>query len=571
MPNFIALSFFWWALAAYLLLVVVSHLAWWSKRSYFPNIHLCSDAHDRFHLSQQEKQRDLGDDPKEWAKAGERFWHVIGLHLISQVPEELSIAGFFCTIAWPVFVLLNILLLAQVVGTQVGEGGGVWEIYPFGTYGAIPLVTATLYAVAQTVAGIMYGESKDKKRYLALLFLVLAILLEGGLAVYRAWLIRGGGTTAGANLVDNSLASQFGVVVGAFFGIFFPATHAALGYVAFPKFVVPIVRYAIRLSGGLLMLVWSAANYLLLAWHSVHPKDYPEWLKSNPQWDPTKTVVISPEEKAHWDDQRRLLVNATALYGDLKLLLDDLPATPATVDKALEESKKLLKHWKEVVTNANQELAKATELEPQASMPTAVSGGTDVARLGPLQRLANSHNLLNTAIKHIRENEIELDQEAKTEGRRVLMLMETCRADLVRLQRRLEEIKAIAHFGIDADGLLKNCETLLAILEETFHGIPEPKPGHFRWPDYAVLKDKVSQCRAAYDILKERWGKEKPVIPPAAELKARRDELDALTNLTQAYTDASKSLYESKQMATERLKRVEGRPRWFYWLADRIA
>jgi hypothetical protein len=151
------------------------------------------------------------------------------------------------------------------------------------------------------------------------------------------------------------------------------------------------------------------------------------------------------------------------------------------------------------------------------------------------------------------------------------MLMETCRADLVRLQRRLEEIKTIANFGIDSDGLLKNCETMLAILVETFRGIPEPPPGHFRFPDYAVLKDRISHCQAAYDLLKERWGKEKPVIPPAAELKARRDELDALADLTQAYTDASKSLYETKQIANERLKRVEGRPRWFYWLADRFA
>jgi len=571
MPDFFGIGILWWALSAYLVLILVAHVAWWSRRNYFPNLDLCSDAHDRFHLSQKEKAA-IEDDPKQVQAAGERFWHTIGVRLISQVPEELSITGFLCTLAWPVFILLNILLLAQVVGTQVsGGGGGVFEIYPFGTYDAISLVTAALYAVAQTVFGIMYGESKDKKRYLALLFLVLAILLEGGLAVYRAWLLRGGGAPGGANLVDNSLGSQFGVAVGAFFGILFPATHAALGYVAFPKFVVPAIRYAARFGGGLLMLMWSAVNYLLLAWHPVHPKDYWEWIDENEPQRRTKTRIITPEEQAHWDDQRRLFANATALYGYLNLLLDDLPSTPATVDKVIEESKTLLNRWKGVVSAANRELSEASKLFSDAALPQELNGEGELTRLEPLYRLAKSHDRLVEAVNHIREEEIQLNQEAQTEGKRVLMLMETCRTDLIRLQRRLEEIKTSAHFGANADGLLKNCETLLKILLETFNGIPEPPRGNFRWPDYAVLKDKIAQCHAAYDVLKDRWEKEKPVIPQPSDLKARRDELDALADLTKAYSEASDSLEEAKKIATERLKRVEGRPRWFYWVADRIA
>src|ERR1035441_10490814 len=140
MTQVIGLGIVWWALGAYLLLVLVSHMAWWSKRAYFPNADLCSGAQDRFRLSQKEKG-DLAEDPQKLAKAEGRFWHVIAIKMISNVPEELEITGFFAALVWPFIVLLNILLLAQVVGTLVGEGGGQWEVYPFGTYGAIPVLT----------------------------------------------------------------------------------------------------------------------------------------------------------------------------------------------------------------------------------------------------------------------------------------------------------------------------------------------------------------------------------------------------------------------------------------------
>jgi hypothetical protein len=488
----------------------------------------------------------------------ERFWHVMAARLISQVPPEMSIPGFFSTLAWPIFVLLNILLLAQVVGTQVGEGGGVWEIYPFGTYGSIALVTATLYAVAQTVAGIMYGESKDKKRYLALLFLALAILLEGGLAVYRSWLIKGGGTVAGVNLVDHSLASQFGLVVGAFFGIFFPATHAALGYVAFPRFVVPVVRYAFRFSGGCALLIWSAANYFLLAWHPVHPKDW---------------IEVPQNEKALWDEQLRLTANANGLSGDLKLLLDDLPATPATVLRLIEQARELRTRWIAMAEDANRILAEATTLTVKARAAAASNGGlaTDRGRLEPLYQLASSHDQLVNAVEQIRKRENELDLDDKQQGEILLKRTETCRTGLAKLQQRLEAIQAMAHQGMDADGLLGGCANSLNSLADAFRTIPEPPPGHLRFPDYQKLRDLVKHCQSAYSRLKERWSAAKPVIPAADELKLQRDQLESIAKLTEIYAEASKSLFEAKEMALERLRRVEGRPRWFYWLADRIA
>jgi hypothetical protein len=544
------------AVTAYVFVVILSQLAWWSKKAYFPSLELCTRAHDRFHLSHKERE-ELGDDPAAIAAAQERFWHVIAARLISQVPEELSISGFFCTLAWPLFVLLNILLLAQVVGTMVGEGGGVWEIYPFGTYGAIPLVTATLYALAQTVAGIMYGESKDKKRYLALAFLTLAILLEGGLAIYRAALIREGGTAAGVNLVDHSLESQFGLVVGGFFGIFFPATHAALGYVAFPKFIVPVIRYGFRLSGGIFMLLWSAANYVSLAWHPQHPRDW---------------VVVPGSERALWDEQRRLLANANTLAADLKLLADDLPSTPGTVVQLLYEARALRSRWIAITAEANELLSKATNLSFAAAMAASGDGGKATApRLTPLYRLADSHDKLMRAIESIQTGENELHLDGQPQGQVILKRLATCRVDLIKLQQRLETIQGMAHQGMDADGLLGGCKNALSNLSKAFDAIPEPAPGDLRFPDYQKLRDLVARCQAAYERLTDRWRKTKPAIPPADELKARRDELDSLSDLTQTYTDTSKSLFETKEILLEELKRVERRPSWFYWLADRIA
>lgn len=543
-------------LLVYLLFVLISQVVWWLKQAYFPNIDLCCGAHDRFHLSRQEKLN-LKGDLQAVAAEHERFWHVMAARLMSQVPPELSIPGFFSAVAWPIFVLLNILLLAQVVGTQVGEGGGVWEIYPFGTYGSIALVTAILYAVAQTVAGIMYGESKDKKRYLALLFLALAILLEGGLAVYRSWLIKGGGTAAGVNLVDHSLASQFGLVVGAFFGIFFPATHAALGYVAFPRFLVPVVRYTFRFCGGCALLVWSAANYFLLAWHPVHPKDW---------------IEVPQKEKALWDEQQRLMANANSLAGDLKLLLDDLLSTPATILRLVEQAKQLRAHWVAMAEEANRIVAQATSLTVKARAAVASNGSftTTLARLEPLYQLASSHDQLVDAVEQIRKRENELDLDGKQQGEILLKRTETCLASLAKLQQRLEAIQAMAHQGMDADCLLSGCANSLNSLIEAFRTIPEPQPGHLRFPDYQKLRDLVKNCQSAYGRLQERWSEVKPVIPPADELRFQRDQLESIAKLTEIYSEASKSLFEAKEIASERLRRVECRPRWFYWLADWI-
>jgi hypothetical protein len=660
-------------MAAYILLVLVAHIAWWSKRTYFPNQALCEEAHDRFHLSIKEKEgfgkgsEDLKDEAQDAEQDGgnpersekpnlskdydkakkqaeERFWHSIAFRLISQVPGELSISGFFCALVWPVFVILNVLLLAQVVGTQVGEGGGVVDIHPFGAYGAIPLVTAILYAVAQTVFGIMYGEAdkKDKKRYLALILLVMAVLLEGGLAVYRAWLIRGGDATAGANLVDSTLAGRFGLVVGAFFGIFFPATHAALGFVGFPHFLRPFIRYALQVAGGICLLALAVGNYLLLAWHPIHPKDFdgferqrreeeeklakeqqagdkPEGEKQ-PEDTPGARVVLeaSSEENQYAVQQIKLTDLANSLSDNLGALLGRLPVDVADVKKTVQEAADLRLNWSEIAGRARQLVAAASKLdaeklaamasklsaahpEAEASNPAAEPPETDASRsseedaermrkqailkeaiekgrtrLGPLFKVASSYDKLQSAIDAIGALEHELYwQQAKTQGQRILDDVERHQKALPELGNRLAELRKFAKPGLDPGVLLRLCETSLDNLKAQFAAIPKPEATNFvRYERHANLAPLVDTCEVLLDELKKRVlaANAGPDVPTVESLDALKGELDAIPEkLSGAYVSALRALAEAKKAAQENQKRVEGRPRWFYRLADLVA
>jgi hypothetical protein len=197
MVAFGDIGLLWWLLAAFGFFVLVSHVAWWSKKAYFPNQDFCAAFHRRVHLSKTDQKEKTEEEQAEMEK---RFWHRMGISLISAVPPELEISGFFAALFWPLVVLLNLFLLAQVLPVAVGEGsgGGVIELHPFGIYGAIPLLAALLYSFTQTAFGIICGEARDKKKkYLFFLLLTTSVLAEGGLSVYRAWLIQGGGDKLG--------------------------------------------------------------------------------------------------------------------------------------------------------------------------------------------------------------------------------------------------------------------------------------------------------------------------------------------------------------------------------------
>ena len=654
MTGFVEFGVVWWALAAFVLLVLVSHVAWWSRKDYFPNRALGEDAHDRFHLSTIEKES-LGGNKTAEKLAEERFWHSIAFHLMSQV-GDLSVEGFFCALVWPVFVLLNVLLLAQVVGTMVGGGGGVVDISPFGTYSAIPLVTAVLYALAQSVFGVMYGETdkKDKKRYVALMLVVLAILLEGGLAVYRAWLIRGGDVTAGANLIDSTLAGRFGLVAGAFFGIFFPSAHAALGYVGFPQFVRPASRYVLRLTGGLSVLVLAAVNYFLLAWHPVHPRDRAEEdrlaeeakrtaqkekdeeakrarqreeeeeAKRRAQREEDEAEAarqaaelkriqdsLTPEEKQYWIQQLNLADEARDLSGKLEDLYASLPSTPAEVKKTLDAAANLRQRWSQIAGDASDLVADASKLDAdqlavmaaklaashssaEALNSVAVQPGATEAsmlsheelrqkavldeaiekgksRLGSLYMVAHSHDKLGLAIKAISQLQRDLYwKQAKIEGRDILDEVKKLRSEFPEMERLLKaRDPAGSELGLEMRSNLYKAR--LDRLNQDFAAIPLPDNGSPRFWDYQRLVPLIDKCKILFKGLDEKMNAGLSIQAERA-LQATKEKLDAIPeDLSGAYLTTLRSLGEAKKMANDRLKKVEGRPRWFYRLTDLVA
>jgi len=639
--------------ALFFLLVLVSHALWWSKGKYFPSKAICDAAHDRLHLSDKTKS-ELASLPAGVAlttreKAEERFWHDIAIHMLAQVPSELSVSGFFSAIVWPVFVLLNVLLLAQVVGTMVGMGGGVIDINPFGTYSAIPLVTAVLYAVAQSVFGIMYGEmdKKDKKRYLVLALLLLAILLEGGLAVYRAWLIAQGNPDVhpGDNMIDNFLGSRFGLVVGGFFGILFPAAHAALGYVGFPQFVRPVIRYAFHAAGGACVLFIALASYLLLAWHPIHPKDDPKrddqevakWIENEvekrtkegieewkqrelpgiideaikksqeehppaPSAPPPMPDDLSKEEEQRWTQVARLRDEAKELATELETFQVRLPVNPQTIIETLAEAERQSNDWFRIARHGKQLAAEASKLDPdklalrvasfeeqhrpedasseeppaaqvrvgdveakqeQAVLEKAIAKGKML--LGPLYVLANAHDKLVSALNSVESLRTGMWERAQSEGKALLKQMETQRqvfAELVDVLRT----KEIGRPGMKQEKLIELRDGTLNRLKKNFSELERPD---FRSPlrlDFDTLEGLIEKCGTLMRDI------ESVTVPTGAELQAMKRNLENKPKeLTRAYLGALKLLDRTEGTIKERIERVEGRPRWFYRLADLVA
>lgn len=646
------------AAAIVLLLVLVSHVLWWRKDAYFPSASICGGAHDRFHFSNKAKKQiaGLAEDSAEIIrlKGEERFWHNIAFRLLAQVPPELSISGFFSAIVWPVFVLLNVLLLAQVVGTMVGVGGGVIDINPFGTYSAIPLVTAVLYAVAQSVFGIMYGETdrKDKKRYVALALLLLAILLEGGLAVYRAWLIAQGNPDVhpGDNMIDNFLGGRFGLVVGGFFGILFPAAHAALGYVAFPQFVRPAIRYAFHAVGGVCVLFLALVNYLLLAWHPIHPKDrddediekrieeevkkrtseaiqqsnldaIEEWKKSElpeiiaearQQWEqerqqpppaqPSDILLaenLSEEEKRQWFQIARLRDEAKDLSAELEQLQVRLPVNPQTILDTLAKADQLRDDWLRVAWDGKQLLVEASKLNPdslalkvadfelqhgadhaqseeapaastqtldaedsrkQAVLEKAISKGK--SRLGPLYAVANSREKLGSALSGVENLKDKVWRRAQSDGKALLKDIETHQMVFRELVKLLKS-KEIDRPGLKQEKLIELRDGTLKRLRKRFDELQRPGSLSPCRLDFDTLEGLVEKCETLMR------GVESVTVPTDAELQAMKKNLDEKPGeLVTAYLSALRLFTKTEREIEERIKRVEGRPRWFYSLAD---
>jgi hypothetical protein len=209
------------------------------------------------------------------------------------------------------------------------------------------------------------------------------------------------------------------------------------------------------------------------------------------------------------------------------------------------------------------------DVRKQVVLNEAIEKGK--SRLGPLYVVASSHDKLRSAILEIDQLEHDLYwKQANTEGREILDKAKSLRSNFPELERRLREEKSKgSELGQDMDFDL--CKTKLERLQRDFDAIPIPEVGNPRFWDYKRLEPHVDMCATLFKGLEEKRNAGLSVRTKDG-LKNLQEKLDAIPrDLSRTYVSTLRALEDAKKTANERLKRVEGRPRWFYRLVDLVA
>jgi len=173
-------------------------------------------------------------------------------------PKDATVVGFFLTLIWPALICLNVLLMAQVL--ELFFPGGKRIPLPWvGTYSVFPLIMGFLYAISQTLFGVLHGHSKSKWGKVGLAAAVGAmILVESGLAAYRTWLLTTGEQILSPTMWD-AVMSRGGIVLGGLLGFFIPLAETLVGAGSFLRFIEPMTVSLLHWFGGLIALVWCGA------------------------------------------------------------------------------------------------------------------------------------------------------------------------------------------------------------------------------------------------------------------------------------------------------------------------
>jgi hypothetical protein len=134
------------------------------------------------------------------------------------------------------------------------------------------LIMGFLFAVSQTLLGILHGQSKSTWNKIGLVIVLgLMILVEAGLAGYRAWLISTDEIQMSPTLVD-TLMVRGGIILGALLGLFVPLSESLAGRICFLDFIEPVTSAAIRWFGGLMMWLWGVVVWWSCGFYSEAPE-----------------------------------------------------------------------------------------------------------------------------------------------------------------------------------------------------------------------------------------------------------------------------------------------------------
>ena len=255
-PNLILLG-------ALVLVYLVTRVPWWIGHKYVPSFTLCQKVH-----------------------RGVPLWRRKAARLMGSVPPELTETGFLAAVVWLPFVLLNLLLLAQVLGLYFGGGDPV-RLGWFGEYSPFALLMGLLYSLAQSIFGLVAGSARERQmatddaqeraraRSLAKLFLILLLCtigVEAFLAYKRASVLE---DVAGTTGLWGEVITKAGPYLAAFLGFIAPVAHTVLGFIAYPNFVKPFVPYLLKLTAGLALWAWSIPAAFLFGFHPALPVNLP--------------------------------------------------------------------------------------------------------------------------------------------------------------------------------------------------------------------------------------------------------------------------------------------------------
>ncbi|MEW6619232.1 MAG: hypothetical protein AB1422_07845 [bacterium] len=199
-----------------------------------------------------------------WRKAGELFHHL---------PQGASVVGFLCALLWPFLIALNVLILAQVL-EMVFPGGGRRIPLPWvGTYSVFPLIMGFLWAITQTVFGVIFKAIRAETFWTKLakiclfILIALSIVCEAGLAIWRAYLLNAGEIPISPTQVD-IIISKYGPWLAGIIGLFVPIGEILAGTFGFGQFIEPMVKVGLYWFGGLMVSVWGIGVW----WVCVSPK-----------------------------------------------------------------------------------------------------------------------------------------------------------------------------------------------------------------------------------------------------------------------------------------------------------
>lgn len=196
-------------------------------------------------------------------------WWEKSVRLLTYKPTgEITVTGFFCALLWPLFIFLNIFILAQIFEMFFPEGKRI--PFPYvGKYLAFPLIMGTLYAIALTLFGILHGKSKSKgMKIVFVVIIAIGVIVEMGLAFYRAWIFS---PDEDINLQTqwSTVIWRSGPILAAFLGFIVPIAETFSGREGFIKFIESLLSGFLHWIGGILSLfgtvvIWWIFGFSLL-------------------------------------------------------------------------------------------------------------------------------------------------------------------------------------------------------------------------------------------------------------------------------------------------------------------